>query len=79
MSKIDEEPIFRFKRDYDPSKKRIMVSLEGIVPRNNQNMAQKIINPLEDGVSRGRCEAFANAKNNFMQIGVQLEWETGEY
>ena len=79
MSKIDEEPIFRFKQDYDPSKKRVMVSLEGMVRRNIQNMVRKIMIPLEDGVSRGRCEGFANAKDNFMRIWAQLEWEAAEY
>ena len=79
MSHIDEEPIFRFKRDYDPSKKRVMVSLEGLVQRNNQNTVQKNQIPLEDGISRGCCEGFASAKDNFMRIGTQLEREAAEF
>ena len=52
-----------------------MVPLEGLVQRNNQNTVRKIQIALEDGISRGRCEGFASAKNNFMRIETRLEWE----
>ena len=79
MSYIDEEPIFRFKRNYDPNKKRPQVSLEGVVRRNNQNTVRKMPIALEDGISRGRCEGFAHAKDNFIRIGTQLEWDPAEF
>ena len=56
-----------------------MVTLEGVVRRNNQNTVRKMQIALEDGISRGRCEGFANAKDNFIWIGTQLEWEEAEF
>ena len=84
MSYIDEEPIFRFKQNYDPNKKRPQVSLEGVVRRNNQNTVRKMPIALEDGISRGpardshtpRTTSFGSEPNwNGTRRNSMSKWE----
>ena len=61
MSKIDETPIFRFKRSYDINVPHQWVQMEQSVQNGFPNQVRHQSVPIEDSVSRGRVEGFLTA------------------
>jgi len=79
MSKIDERPVFKFKRDYDIKKRREWVTVEGIVRQNNRDQVRKLRLAVDDGVVRGRVEGFVALKPGYDRVATKLEWDDDEY
>ena len=79
MSKIDERPVFKFKRDYDIKKRREWVTVEGIVRQNNRDQDRKLRLAVDDGVVRGRVEGFVALKPGYDRVAAKLEWDDNKY
>ena len=80
MSRLDETPVFKFKRNYDINAKRTWVPVEGTVDagRDRTSVRRQTV-PVDDGVIRGRVEGVLSLKAHWDRTAARLNWDNNEY
>ena len=80
MSRMDETPVFRFKRGWDINAKRTWVPMEGNVATGRDRTTVRRQNvPVDDGQIRGRVEGVLSLKFGWDRTFTRLEWGHNEY
>ena len=80
MSRMDETPVFTFKRGWDINAKRTWVPMEGNVAAGRDRTTVRRQNvPIDDGVIRGRVEGVLGLKSGWDRTHTRLEWGDNEY
>ena len=65
MSRLDETPVFKFKRNYDINAKRTCVPVEGTITAGRDRTTVRRQNvPVDDGQVRGRVEGVLSLKSH---------------
>ena len=80
MSRLDETPVFKFRRGCDINARRTWVPMEGTVAAGRDRTAVRRQNvPIDDGQVRGRVEGVLSLKSNWDRTFTRLNWEHAEY